>query len=280
VTTRVESIEQWFKYNEVTLRRSYEELPGLTSLGNQRVIYRGDEIRDTNGMVLAEFLFPRRSNRPALVRLDSPNQLTITRHKDIERAVEQAGGVVLLAPRVVLEAADIVGGTIEVIDTAPRTHMFRSREQLIRADVRGGWSYGDRKGVYFLSGYDVNEPGLSYFFCELPSSATPTTVAEAYEALKPPSVLEAERLGVKKIKRQGDMFFIPVRNIVVKNGTYDWGRLHNTNHVAHEVLYQDGLTYARRKVKHVPMGRPADHQSLHLGSRWHLCVKNTVPVTR
>ena len=280
MTGRVESVEKWFKYNEVTLRRSYEELPGLTATAHERMIYRGDEIRELDSTMLAEFLRTRHGGLPALVRLNSPHQFTIGRHKDIELGVERAGGVVLLTPRVVLEAADIVGSSIEVVDTAPRTHMFRSREQLIRANVRGGWSYNDRKGVYFLSGYDVNEPGLSYFFCELPPGATPATVAEAYEALKPPSVLEAERLGVKKIKRQGDMFFIPVRNVVVKDGIYDWGRLHNTNHVAHEVLYQDGLTYARRKVKHVPVGRPRDHQSLHLGSQWHLCVKNTVPVTR
>jgi hypothetical protein len=134
--------------------------------------------------------------------------------------------------------------------------------------------------VYFLSGFDVNEPGLSYFFCELQPGVTPTTVEEAYETLKPESVIKAEEAG-RKIRRQGDMFFISLPHGTVLEGPIiNWGQLHGTNHIAHEVIYHQGLTYARRLVKHAPRGRPRDHQSLHLGGHWHLCVKNTVPVNR
>ena len=63
--------------------------------------------------------------------------------------------------------------------------------------------------AYFLSGFDSNETRPSYFFCELPPKVKPTTVAEAYDTLKPTAVRLAEEYG-RDVKRQGDIFAVPV----------------------------------------------------------------------
>lgn len=63
-----------------------------------------------------------------------------------------------------------------------------------------------RRKVKFLSGFDHGEPHLAYFFCEMPKCDA-TTVAEAYEALKPDVVKLAEQMG-RNVVRQGDIFAI------------------------------------------------------------------------
>lgn len=64
-----------------------------------------------------------------------------------------------------------------------------------------------KKRVYFLSGFDdtANHRG-GYFISALPKKVS--TVDEAYEALKPKEVVEAESKGIK-VLRQGDIFAIP-----------------------------------------------------------------------
>lgn len=166
--------------------------------------------------------------------------------------------------------------------------------------------------AYFLSGFDLNESRPSYFFCELPRGARPTTVEEAYEALKPDAVKLAESMG-REVKRQGDIFAIPMPGLTLAQLRADggtarrrvapieevtvWGRrtsrtvrrrvtehlahILDTNHEATEVVdMPNGQTYARGALVHEPgANRRPDHVRLSLGRDWHLVVKNTVPTT-
>lgn len=166
--------------------------------------------------------------------------------------------------------------------------------------------------AYFLSGFDENETRPSYFFCELPPKAHPTTVEEALEALKPSAVKLAEQMG-REVKRQGDIFAIPMpgltlRELKAQGGVHirtprlivpstggrwtdelDSGaeapvwsgprpQLLGTNHEATEIVLVNGQTYARGTIKHVPEFRRPDHRPTPLGKEWHLIQKNTVPV--
>ena len=72
-----------------------------------------------------------------------------------------------------------------------------------------GFNRSHHRDTYFLSGFDHNEPRPLYFFCELPSSSHPTSVAEAYEDLKPEAVKLALEMG-REVIRQGDIFAVPL----------------------------------------------------------------------
>lgn len=142
-----------------------------------------------------------------------------------------------------------------------------------------------RRRAYFLSGFDMNEPRPLYFFCELPKGPKPTTVAEAYEVLKPDAVRLAEQMG-RRVSRQGDIFAIELRDTDKRalrkaGATFEKrGNLLGTNHVATEVAYlPDGTTLVRGTLHHAPRWRNPDHRRLTVGKSWHLVVKNTVPVS-
>ena len=169
-------------------------------------------------------------------------------------------------------------------------------------DGRGGTIKLHHRWAYYLSGFDHAEARPLYFLCELPRGAKPTTVAEAYEALKPDPVKLAEQMG-RPIERQGDIFAIPTeldraalkakrarfaRRKVDKERTNRWRRVGdfpyilNTNHTATEVAYlPGGVTRARGVMYHDPAGRPQDHARHKLGDgkTWHIVIKNTVPTT-
>jgi hypothetical protein len=191
---------------------------------------------------------------PPLVRLPLPNVLTIGRHRAISRVVRAAGGQAVAVSNRVLQVADIVVSSIVVIDTEKRPRGSRAPQQLIR---------------------------------ELPPDAMPSTIEEAYQMLKPESVKVAEAQR-KKVKRQGDIFLIPVdtppggEGPLIKKGRkpdpWDWDYILGTNHMAEDRIVHRNLTYVRGRIVHAPSGRRPDHQPLRLGRQWHLAVKNTVPV--
>lgn len=158
-----------------------------------------------------------------------------------------------------------------------------------RFDGREGRSQGfystrHRRTAQFLSGFDHNEPRLSYFFCEMPDRKA-RTVEEAYDRLKPDSVRMAEQMG-REVKRQGDIFAIPMpdltkRDLTKMGARYERrGGLLGTNHVATEVAYlPDGTEWARGILRHAPQWRRPDHVMVRLDPKvWHLIRKNTVPV--
>jgi hypothetical protein len=286
------TIEAWYRLHKDSSRSRYENPPvkGFP----HGVIPDGTTLREGDGHTrLAEFV--RYGEKPQ-VRLILPNQLTIGRHREIRDVVLAEGGSVFAVPMNVLHIAEIVDGTIEVVHTKPSKHAFRADEQVLKAMVnypvfyRDSWGFRSvsqykTREAYFLSGYDRNEKGLSYFFCEMPVNGKPQTVKEAYEMLKPESVKQAEKAGVK-VKRQGDMFFIRMKgwqpdevDEVRAHNQY----LHDSNHLAEEVVWKgkhgSRLTYVRGVIAHRPSGRRPDHANLNLGrTHWWLCVRNTVPV--
>lgn len=143
--------------------------------------------------------------------------------------------------------------------------------------------------VTLLSGFDMHESRPLYFLCELPRGAKPTTVAEAYEDLKPETVKLAEAAGLD-VLRQGDIFAVPtgltLREIRRLPGTsatvVKAGRLLGTNHYATDVAYlSNGVTLMRGTMTHRPAGRRPDHGRVTMPKGvWHIAIKNTVPVSR
>jgi hypothetical protein len=274
---------RWWELNKDHPRREWDTPTAMVYNHPMGLIMRGNSLREPDTTILAEVV---RTNTGPICRLVLPNQLTIGRHRLIRKVVERAGGTVLAVPGNVVIRANIDIRSIEVIATRPTKAPLRANEELIRAYCSydyysSKWEHqrGARQ-TYFLSGFDLNERRLSYFFCELPPDVHPTTVAEAYEALKPQSVVIAEK-EKRKIKRQGDMFLIrtkwkPDQYAKVQKRQY----VHGTNHQAELYCEYNGMVYVKGNLFHRPLGRRPDHKTLHLGYRWYLCVKNTVPVTR
>lgn len=289
-------IRRWYRQNASNSSVTYAGTPGPFG-----IVTDGECLREPDMATLAEFI--RRKEGPPLVRLVLPNPVTAVRHHLIRRVVTQEGGMAFSIPSRTLLAASIEVRSIQVVHTQESNRLLRAPEQLIKAKSQYyRWRterYSrmiDYREAYYLSGYDANERGLSYFFCELPPGVEPTTVAEAYEALKPESVRLAIKAG-RTVKRQGDMFFIrmPRRwspgdadrssmrltrhlngRIIVEDEGDPY--LHRSNHAGTEVVRIDGLTYTQGTVRHVPRGRAPDHRPLRLGHRWWLCVRNTVPL--
>lgn len=154
------------------------------------------------------------------------------------------------------------------------------------SNIRQLWEYSPGND-YYLTGYDPNEGRKGYFLCQLPASETPyTSVSQAFAALEPESVTSATDLG-RKVRRQGDLFAIEMENINPEDdphfeqwGAERYGWLLGTNHTATEVIRIGDQTYARGKIIHNPDGRAPDHKPVRLGKKWHLVVKNNVPVEK
>ena len=149
---------------------------------------------------------------------------------------------------------------------------------------RGRWTTTHKRRAKFLSGFDHNETRRCYFFCELPKMSE-TTVAAAYDALKPTAVRYAEVVG-REVRRQGDIFAIETAlatRDLRRRGAVFSKRTHliGTNHTATQVAtLPDGTTFARGCLYHEPDRRRADHARIKVPSGWSLIAKNTVPVTK
>lgn len=165
-------------------------------------------------------------------------------------------------------------------------------ESLIRAryTTREPGTYRDIRHdpAFFLSAFDENEGGRGlYFLCQLPDGATPTTVAEAREALKPAAVTIAEALGVE-VLRQGDVFAVPtdLRTNELEKPRERSAYVLNVNHMVTEVSGPDsmGRTYGRGIMRHRPRKtwRRPEHRAVKLGDRktWYRLVRNLVPEGR
>ena len=274
----IEQIARWYDEYAKT-GKDYGSMPGILRKDGVPFFglsFRRDSIQAPDHTVLARIML---AGDAPVIGLDLPTSITVRRLRQIQSVIDGRGGHAVYLPWNVISAAGIREKSIRLIANRKRTHAFRAPQQLIRAKVRPGWPFrgGDRT-AYFLSGYDLNERGLSYFFCELPPGVEPTTVEEAYEALKPESVKMAERERIR-VLRQGDIFAIRQRNFKPQSKPELWGEILGTNHVGQLVVRQDGLTYAHGLLRHAPSGRRRDHKNLPLRGGWYLCVKNTVPVT-
>lgn len=164
---------------------------------------------------------------------------------------------------------------------------------LVSAEVMNGTKWDRYAGTvqlwrdgYFLTGYDDHEGRRGYFLCELPPKEEGyQTVKEALEALKPEAVKFAEKHG-RRVKRQGDLFFIPMKNFDPTEAASwkQWGTefresfIWDTNHAARSSVTDGEVVYVRGRVYHDPEDRQRDHKPVHLGKTWHLVVRNTVPI--
>lgn len=148
----------------------------------------------------------------------------------------------------------------------------------------GGKAWIKHRTSYFLSGFDHEESTPLYFLCELAKGSKPTTVAEAYDTLKPEAVRLAEQIE-RPVIRQGDVYAIALnavdkRSLRRQGATFvKRGTLLNTSHEATEVAYlPDGTTLARGTLYHNPDFRRPDHRRRKLSPGWNVVIKNTVPL--
>jgi hypothetical protein len=164
------------------------------------------------------------------------------------------------------------------------TAEFEYRDRSLEWTQENG--YRAVKGTaFFLSAFDDNEPGFGlYFLAQLPDGASPSTVAEAREAMKPNLVKAADMSG-RLVLRQGDVFALAHPQLQTKDlpgpserSAYVLG----VNHVATEVRKDSaGATYARGFLRHRPREswRAPEHRQVRLGDgkTWFELVRNTVP---
>ncbi len=143
-----------------------------------------------------------------------------------------------------------------------------------------------RRRALFLSGFDQQEPGLSYFLCELPGQPWARTVAQARQALKPRIVADSETAGLE-VLRQGDIFAVPMPGVRTRGLPGPSSRstaVLDTNHFVTEARFaasgRGNVTYARGILHHQPPRRRPDHVRRALGDQrtWYMLVRNLVPL--
>lgn len=224
--------------------------------------------------------------RYVLIAIPGPGTYGLTRFLMKELARRKVPHLIM--PVRTRSTAGLIGHSIQVIDNGPWGFLL-APSALIKAEVEEPSAYEwdsyrrvirarEYRESYYISGFDDQDAG--YFLCELPQGSAPRNLAEAYECLKPEAVKLAEEMG-RKVRRQGDIFAIPLRRDfegaeAIKKGTR--GYVLKTNHLATEMVQYGNAVYARGKLLHRPRMRNPDHAPLFLGRKWHLLVKNTVPV--
>jgi len=255
-----------------------------------------------------------------LVNGDTYSSSTSQHQSELRAALKRTGLPMLIVPFTALNQAGIRQRTIKPVSIRPDRYTWerRTREEAPKewelkytdgyrnwAELPDGrWSYempvhhlgdslffayydhrnGAHDGAFFLSAFDENEPspGL-YFLAQLPDDAHPTTVEEAFEALKPEEVKNAENLPVE-VLRQGDVFAIPTyastRDLPGPSKRSEY--VLNVNHQATEVRTMSNSTFARGYLRHRPQGRGPEHRRVKLGDgkTWYKLVRNTVPEGR
>jgi hypothetical protein len=139
---------------------------------------------------------------------------------------------------------------------------------------------------FYLSAVDETGHGQGmYFLAELLTDRPPATLDEAFAALKPKIVREAEARG-SNVRRQGEWFAIPVnyRTSELMRDVERGVAVHHLKHVLgrdghHEleeaVIYRvgprKGEVFARGVLRHIK----DEHRDLDLGTiRWHQIVRN------
>ena len=142
------------------------------------------------------------------------------------------------------------------------------------------------KERFYLSAVDETGFGAGmYFLAELATDRAPASLEDAFNALKPPAVREAEARG-SDVRRQGEWFAIPTmlhtselmrdveRGIAVYRQKHVLGK--DGHHQLEEaVIYRagdrKGQVFARGVLKHTK----DEHMDLDLGSiRWYEIVHN------
>ena len=180
---------------------------------------------------------------------------------------------------------------IVVPSKGERWSTVKFKDKYGRTKTRSVHTLGDSvirvKDRFYLSA--VDETGSSwngmYFLAELATDQAPASLADAFNALKPPVVREAEARGAD-VRRQGEWFAVPTmlltseimrdveRGIAVYRQTHVLGK--DGHHQLEEaVIYrvgdQKGEVFARGVLKHTKN----EHYDLDLGTiRWYQIVHN------
>lgn len=190
--------------------------------------------------------------------------------------------VIYMQPRQINDAGiDIRSITILDQGRLPRDKT-KGTDTLFTANVTARWSSRILRQGLFISGFDTNEPHGGYFLCEVDPTNNPRTLEAAYAALVPDAVKQAELYG-REVRRQGDLYFIPMPDMEVPD-VYDANvAIFQTNHIAEFITGQGQhrrheLGYVRGTIRHRPAGRRPDHRPIRLGETWHMVVKNLVPI--
>jgi len=127
----------------------------------------------------------------------------------------------------------------------------------------------------FIRRYLLGMDEAHLFIAELPQEGAINKVKEAHEILKPEYVIKSEK-ETKRIKRQGEWFFIPVttkeqnlidnnENLIEKKQPIEGGR---NPHIADQLISIKDEIYVKGKIKHV------EHRTLKLNG-WFRVLKNT-----
>lgn len=252
---------------------------------NGKMYFGHDCIDYAGGRFATSFRFNNglRFNTYVVVALPGPgtHQLTKFLMNELTRRKVQH----LIMPLQTRRAAAILSESIHVVENGKPGFLLgpsalftgKVQEPVYHDRWRGELKSRFRESFY-ISGFDSQDGG--YFLCELPQGVSPRTLAEAFECLKPEAVVLAEQMG-RKVRRQGDIFCIPLAKDFageerIKKGKRDY--VLKTNHLAPEMVQYGNAVYARGKLLHRPRNRRPDHAPLFLGRKWHLLVKNTVPV--
>jgi hypothetical protein len=142
------------------------------------------------------------------------------------------------------------------------------------------------KDRYYLSAVDETGVGAGmYFLAELVTDRAPSTLEDAFNALKPPVVREAEARG-SNVLRQGEWFAIPTKLLTselmrdVEQGIAAYRLNHVLGNDGHHkleeaIIYRagdrKGQVFARGVLTHTKN----EHTDLDLGTiRWYLIVHN------
>lgn len=130
------------------------------------------------------------------------------------------------------------------------------------------------KGRYFICGMDEGR----YFVSELPKKAK--SIEDAFMVLMPKTVRTLANKGVE-YKRQGEWFFIPVKDTTIKIPTIkvkDQLRMEplpreegSALHTVTRMIRKNNSLFVKGIVRH----STKEHKNLNLGDEFHVAFKNT-----
>jgi len=179
---------------------------------------------------------------------------------------------------------------IVVPSKGERWSQVKVKDKYGRTKTRSLHTLGDSvirvKERFYLSAVDETGLGMGmYFLAELATDRAPASLQDAFNALKPPAVREAEAQGAS-VLRQGEWFAIPTMFLTselmrdVERGIAGYRQNHVLGKDGHHqleetVIYRAGdrrgEVFARGVLKHTEN----EHYDLDLGTiRWYLIVHN------
>jgi hypothetical protein len=183
--------------------------------------------------------------------------------------------------------------TIKIIEHANQHTLFSMNQK----------AGDDLPAEYYLHGFDDSAKGRRRIEFIVKLAGPSQTVADAIENLKPGSVKVYEKISGEPATRQGDIFFLPVKNIesfyVDKYNTPPTEKAHFETEIIDRYNGESGdwekATVRVLKTPQVVIGgedtrhsaneklgrlvrkwiRHPEHQPINLGLVWHIPVKNT-----